>query len=163
MIPLGEIAIRLSVATVLAAVIGFERERHEASAGLRTHAMVGLGAALFMIVSAYGFTDILTNPSVHLDPSRVASQVVTGIGFLGAGAIIMRSDTGRRRGLTTAASVWSVAAVGLAVGGGLYFAALAATALSLVVLIAFKPIDRYLDKRWHTPVLPVPPPDGVER
>ena len=115
MIPLSEIAIRLLVATLLSAIVGMERERLECAAGLRTHAMVGLGAALFMVLSAFGFHDILGNPNVVLDPSRMAAQIVSGIGFLGAGLIIFQREV--VRGLTTAASVWVVAAVGAAAGG----------------------------------------------
>lgn len=116
MIPLSEIAIRLLVATLLSAIVGMERERLERAAGLRTHAMVGLGAALFMVLSAFGFHDILGNPNVVLDPSRMAAQIVSGIGFLGAGLIIFQREV--VRGLTTAASVWVVAAVGAAASAG---------------------------------------------
>jgi len=100
-----------------------------------------------MIASAFGFADILGTPDVTLDPSRIAAQVVTGIGFLGAGTIIARGSL--VRGLTTAASVWSVAAIGLAVGGGLYWAALVATALSLILLVALRPLERHLDRKWR--------------
>ena len=126
MISTEELILRLIVATVLGGLVGVERERLERAAGLRTHALVGVGAALFMIVSAFGFADILGTPGVGLDPSRIAAQVVSGIGFLGAGTIIFQREI--VRGLTTAASVWAVAAIGLAAGGGLWLAAILATA-----------------------------------
>jgi hypothetical protein len=114
-----EIVLRLFVAAILGAAVGLERERLEWVAGLRTHMLVCLGAALVMIVSAYGFNEVISAYRVVLDPSRVAAQVVSGIGFLGAGTILfLRQQV--IRGLTTAASLWAVAAVGLAVGGGLY-------------------------------------------
>jgi putative Mg2+ transporter-C (MgtC) family protein len=106
-----------------------------------------MSACLLMIVSAFGFADILGISAVVLDPSRIAAQVVTGIGFLGAGTIIAHGSL--VRGLTTAASVWSVAAIGLAVGGGLYWAALIATAISLILLVVMRPVERRLDRRWH--------------
>ena len=99
------------MAAALGSVIGFERERLSWAAGLRTHMLVCVGSALIMIVSAFGFFDVLQNEHVVLDPSRVAAQVVSGIGFLGAGSILLRGEI--VRGLTTAASLWSVAAIGL--------------------------------------------------
>ncbi|SAK61003.1 MgtC/SapB transporter [Caballeronia pedi] len=135
-----EIVSRLVMAAALGSVIGFERERLSWAAGLRTHMLVCVGSALIMIVSAYGFADALKNEHVVLDPSRVAAQVVSGIGFLGAGSILLRGEI--VRGLTTAASLWSVAAIGLAVGGGLYTASIAATAIILVILAGIKPLER---------------------
>jgi putative Mg2+ transporter-C (MgtC) family protein len=139
-----DIVIRLAVAALLSSLVGIERERLQWAAGLRTHMLVGVGAALFMIVSSFGFEDILTSgkTNVMLDPSRVAAQVVSGIGFLGAGTILLRRAS--IRGLTTAASLWAVAAVGLAVGGGLFVAAVAATVLILVILAGIKPLERHL-------------------
>src|SRR5919199_1927729 len=134
-----QIILRLLIATILGAVVGLERERLEWAAGLRTHALVCVGAALFMIVSAFGFAEALGSSDVVLDPSRVAAQVVSGIGFLGAGTIILRREI--VRGLTTAASIWAVAAIGLAVGGGMYLAALVATGLVLVILAVLRPIE----------------------
>jgi putative Mg2+ transporter-C (MgtC) family protein len=131
---------RLLAAAVLGSIIGFERERLLWSAGIRTHMVVCVGACLIMIVSAFGFADSLsTSRSVVLDPSRVAAQVVSGIGFLGAGAILARGEI--VRGLTTAASIWTVAAIGLAVGGGLYFAAGASTVVIIVILAGIKPLE----------------------
>ena len=139
MIAPEQIILRLLIATILGAVVGLERERLEWAAGLRTHALVCVGAALFMIVSSFGFADALGSPDVVLDPSRVAAQVVSGIGFIGAGTIILRREI--VRGLTTAASIWAVAAIGLAVGGGMYLAAIVATVLALVILAVVKPIE----------------------
>jgi len=132
-------------------VLGFERELHEREAGLRTHLMVAIGAALFTIVSAYGFDDVLgsSGPSVlvRLDPSRVAAQVVTGIGFLGAGAII-RQGIGVR-GLTTAASLWVAAAIGMAAGAGYWAGAVIATAIGLFVLWPLRRVTRTLVARFR--------------
>src|SRR5580704_8155911 len=130
---------RLLGAAVLGSLIGFERERLLWAAGIRTHMLVSVGACLLMIVSAYGFQAVIAQPHVILDPSRVAAQVVSGIGFLGAGAILLRGQV--VRGLTTAASIWAVAAVGLAAGGGLYFAATISTVIMLLILAGLKPIE----------------------
>ena len=146
-LPWVEIGIRLTGATLCAGVIGLERERAEMSAGLRTHALVGLGSALIMIASAFGFSDVLGTPNVVLDPSRMAAQVVSGIGFLGAGTILVQQQI--VRGLTTAASVWAVAAIGLSIGGGLYVPALIATALALIVLEVMRPLERRLARAWR--------------
>src|SRR6201995_246452 len=134
-----ELIARLVVAAALGSVIGFERERLSWAAGLRTHMLVCVGSALIMIVSAYGFAEVL-GEHVVLDPSRMAAQVVSGIGFLGAGSILLRGEI--VRGLTTAASLWSVAAIGLAVGGGLYTASIAATIIILIILAGIKPLER---------------------
>jgi putative Mg2+ transporter-C (MgtC) family protein len=138
MLPYAETLLRLFAAAILGSLIGFERERLLWAAGIRTHMLVSVGACLFMIVSAYGFATVI-GPNVILDPSRVAAQVVSGIGFLGAGAILARGEI--VRGLTTAASIWTVAAIGLAVGGGLYFAAGASTAIILAILAGVKPLE----------------------
>ena len=136
-INLGEIAVRLVVAAALSGLIGLEREWRERAAGLRTHMLVGVGSALFTLVSAYGFNDFLVGGSnvVRADPSRIAAQIVTGIGFLGAGAILRQGLT--IRGLTTAAGLWVVAAIGMAVGAGYYEGALIATG---VVLFGLGPL-----------------------
>src|SRR6266536_2754452 len=146
MLPDLEFGARLILATVLAGIIGLERERGERAAGLRTHALVGLGSCLLMIVSAFGFEDWHYSPGA-LDPSRIAAQVVSGIGFLGAGVIIFQRDGGVVRGLTTAASVWVVAAIGLAVGGGMYVTSAAATAIALVILAGLKPLEQRVVRR----------------
>jgi putative Mg2+ transporter-C (MgtC) family protein len=129
-----EALLRLSLAAVLGGAIGIEREIREREAGLRTHLLVSLGSALFTITSAYGFHAFLTSGQsvVRADPTRIAAQIVTGIGFLGAGAIIRQGLS--VRGLTTAATLWVVAAVGLASGAGYYSAAVITTALVLVAL-----------------------------
>jgi putative Mg2+ transporter-C (MgtC) family protein len=132
----------LVVAAVLGGLVGLERERLEWAAGMRTHALVSLGSALFMVVSIFGFSDILDERHVILDPSRVAAQVASGIGFIGAGTIILRKEV--VKGLTTAASIWAVAAVGLAVGGGMFLAAGAATLLALALLVLAKPLKARL-------------------
>jgi putative Mg2+ transporter-C (MgtC) family protein len=138
MISPEQIVLRLVVAAILGALVGLERERLEWAAGMRTHALVCLGSALFMVVSIFGFSDILNEQHVILDPSRVAAQVASGIGFIGAGTIILRREV--VKGLTTAASIWAVAAVGLAVGGGMFLAAGAATLLALALLVLAKPL-----------------------
>jgi putative Mg2+ transporter-C (MgtC) family protein len=140
-ISIGEAAMRLVVAAILGSIVGWDRESKERTAGLRTHMLVGLGSALVMIVSAFGFEDILGHSAVVLDPSRMAAQVVTGIGFLGTGAILRKNGV---RGLTTAAGLWSVAAVGLAVGGGMYTTAVLATVIILIILAVIK---RFEDKK----------------
>jgi putative Mg2+ transporter-C (MgtC) family protein len=134
-----ELFLRLGLAAVLGSLIGLNRQRLDKSAGLRTHMLVSVGSALVMIVSAYGFEDVLSPGRVVLDPSRVAAQVVSGIGFLGAGAILRKDQS--VHGLTTAASIWTVAAVGLAAGGGLYLASASATGLILVILAVIKPLE----------------------
>ncbi len=145
-----EILIRLGLALLLGAVIGFERERKsDWTAGLRTHMMVCLGACLIMMVSTYGFSDILKFRQVTLDPSRVAAQVVSGIGFIGAGTILFLKK-GTVHGLTTAAGLWTVAGIGLATGSGLFFAAFATTLLALLILWGLKPLEeRYFRKYRH--------------
>jgi len=127
-----EMLLRLLLAAALGAVIGYQRERAGKPAGLRTHVLICVGAALFTVASLYGF-------GAGADPARVAAGIVAGIGFLGAGAI-MRTGEGIVAGLTTAATIWVVAAIGLAVGAGLYLASAVATALTLVVLFLPHPI-----------------------
>jgi putative Mg2+ transporter-C (MgtC) family protein len=133
-LPLWEALLRLVLAALLAGAIGVERELREQEAGLRTHLLVAVGAAAFMIVGVYGWSDFQLSNSigVTVDPSRVASYVVSGIGFLGAGAIIRHGIN--VRGLTTAASLWVVAAIGVAVGAGMYGLAVATTALVILAL-----------------------------
>jgi len=142
----AEIVLRLVIAALLGAVIGLERERNEWAAGLRTHTIVCIGSALTMIVSIHGFSDVMHVEGVDLDPSRVAAQVISGIGFIGAGTILfLRQEI--IRGLTTAAAIWSVAAIGLAVGGGMYVASIASTLLILFVLAGVKWAERkFLDR-----------------
>jgi putative Mg2+ transporter-C (MgtC) family protein len=137
-------AAELGVALILSAAIGLEREIRQKNAGLRTHTLVGVGAALFMLISKYGFTDVLQPRLVVLDPSRVAAQVVTGVGFLGAGLIFVRRDS--VRGLTTAASIWVTAAIGSASGAGLPVLAALSTAIYFLVALAFPVAVRRLPR-----------------
>jgi putative Mg2+ transporter-C (MgtC) family protein len=134
MISFPEILLRLAVALILGAVIGFEREQKEHEAGLRTLALVSLGCALFTIVSAYGFLDILSIPHTTIDPTRLASYIVAGIGFLGAGTIFLSRQNEKVKGLTTAATIWVIAAVGIACGVGMFLAALVTTLMMLFIL-----------------------------
>src|SRR5213594_4248412 len=144
----AEVLGRVALAAALGAVLGLERELREREAGLRTHLLVSVGSALFTIVSAYGFREFLTSGAnvVRADPTRIAAQIVTGIGFLGAGAIIRQGLS--IRGLTTAATLWVVAAVGLAAGAGYYSGAVITTAIVLIALwplrvMAFKILSRF--------------------
>jgi putative Mg2+ transporter-C (MgtC) family protein len=135
---LGELAL----AFILSAIVGVERQIRQKSAGLKTHTLVGVSAALIMLVSKYGFMDILVNDRIVLDPSRVAAQVVSGIGFIGGGIIFMRRDV--VRGLTTAASIWFTAALGMACGAGLPLLALATTASHFFIMLVFPKLERRL-------------------
>jgi putative Mg2+ transporter-C (MgtC) family protein len=137
-----DLCLRVLVAALLSMVIGFERERSGQSAGLRTHMLVGLGAALFTVLSLFAFGDG--------DPGRVAAQIVTGIGFLGAGAIIQRRDAKHPHGLTTAAGIWAVAAVGMACGTGLYVLAGFTTLLIVVVLSLLARLSDRINPRTST-------------
>lgn len=134
MISFLEILFRLGVALALGAVVGFEREQKEHAAGLRTLALVSLGCALFTIISAYGFLQLLTIPHTTLDPTRIASYIVAGIGFLGGGTIFLSRQNEKVKGLTTAATIWVVAAVGIACGVGMILAALVTTLMTLFIL-----------------------------
>jgi len=127
-----EMVLRLLLAAALGAVIGYQRERAGKPAGLRTHILICIGAALFTVASLYGF-------GVVADPSRVAAGIVAGIGFIGAGAIMRRGE-GIVAGLTTAATIWAVAAIGLAAGAGLYLVSAVTTVLILIVLFLPHPI-----------------------
>jgi putative Mg2+ transporter-C (MgtC) family protein len=148
----------LALALVLSAGIGLEREIRQKSAGLRTYTLVGVGAALFMLISKYGFSDVLSD-HVVLDPSRVAAQIVTGIGFIGAGLIFVRSDA--VRGLTTAAATWLTAAVGAAAGAGLPVLAAVTTVAYLVVALLFPLVTERLPRSSSAiSVILVRYPDG---
>jgi putative Mg2+ transporter-C (MgtC) family protein len=131
----------LLIAFGLSMLIGLERQLQQKSAGLRTHTLVGTGAALFTLVSGFGFSTVL-GTDVNLDPSRIAAQVVSGVGFLGAGVIFMRRDV--VRGLTTAATIWMTAAIGMACGAGMPVLAGAATVLHLIAVGAFGHLARFL-------------------
>ncbi len=149
-----EVVVRLLATVVLCGLIGLERETRDQAAGFRTHILLGLGAALFTLVSAYGFPEFTRaalesgGRGVQFDPTRIAAQIVTGVGFLGAGAIIRRGlDV---RGLTTAASLWAAAAIGLASGAGFYFGAAATTAVVLIALYLLRGVRVYVVSRFRT-------------
>lgn len=146
MISVSEIILRLFLASLFGALIGLERERKHWAAGMRTHMLVCVGSCLMMMVSAFGFSDILGNPDITLDPSRIAAQVVTGIGFIGAGAILF-SKNETIRGLTTAAGIWTVAGIGLATGGGMVLAAAITTGFAIIILWGLQPLEKkYFEK-----------------
>lgn len=126
-----EYMLRMLLAAVCGGVIGYERSRRRKEAGLRTHIIVAVGAALLMIVSKYGFVDILEIPGMRVDASRVAANVITGISFLGAGVIFVREAS--IKGLTTAAGLWAMAGVGLAIGAGMYEVGIFSTALLILI------------------------------
>jgi putative Mg2+ transporter-C (MgtC) family protein len=138
------IILRLSLALVLGAIIGLERESREHEAGMRTNALIALGCSLFTIISVDGFTDLLGQPHIQLDPTRIASYVIAGIGFLGGGAIFVMQDKGRIKGITTAAAIWVVAAIGMACGAGLLWVGALVTVLALVVLVLLRYVERFL-------------------
>jgi putative Mg2+ transporter-C (MgtC) family protein len=135
--------VELFVAFGLTALIGLERELKGKSAGLRTQTIVGTAAALILLVSKYGFSDVLVPGTIEVDPSRVAAQIVSGIGFLGAGIIIFRR--GSVHGLTTAAAVWQSAAIGMAAGAGLVLLACTVTAMYFLIVVGFIPLARLLN------------------
>lgn len=143
-----EISLRLILAAIFGAVIGLERERKDWSAGMRTHMMVCMGSALIMMVSSFGFSDTIGDEHVELDPSRVAAQIVSGIGFIGAGAILFLKPT-TVLGLTTASGLWTVAGIGMATGGGMYFAASATTVLALLILWGLQPLQKKFSPKFQ--------------
>ena len=146
----ADIAVRLAVAAVLGGAIGAERELRDREAGFRTHLLVSVGAALFTLVSAYAWTEWTFSQRAGLvfDPTRIAAQIVTGIGFLGAGAIIRQGLA--IRGLTTAATLWVVAAIGMASATGYYWAAIATTLLVLVTLWPLRLVAHRVFARLRT-------------
>ncbi len=131
----GYLIVRMVLAGVCGVVIGYERSRRQKDAGIRTHMIVALGAALAMIVSKYGFFDLLQFEGLRADASRIASNVITGVGFLGAGVIFVKDVS--IKGLTTAAGIWTTASVGLAIGAGMYTVALGATVLMVMFQLVF--------------------------
>src|ERR1700741_167435 len=137
--------VELFAAFGLTALIGMEREIQGKSAGVRTQTIVGTAAALILLVSKYGFNDVLQDGLVVVDPSRVAAQIVSGIGFLGAGIIIFRR--GSVHGLTTAAAVWESAAIGMAAGSGLFLLACVVTVMHFLIVLGFMPLARRLAAR----------------
>ena len=142
-----ELILRIMLAALLGGMIGLEREYRSKEAGFRTHFLVALGSALFMIVSAYGFSEVAMTEAHRWDVSRIAAQVVSGIGFIGAGIIIFRKSENVVSGLTTASGLWVVSAIGLACGGGMYLLAVASTVL---VLAGFEAFNFFLARvDWH--------------
>lgn len=127
--------LRIVVAAVCGGIIGYERAIQRKSAGVRTNIVVAIASALFMIVSKYGFSDLLNMHDIALDPSRIAAQIVTGISFIGAGTILVRKE--QISGLTTAAGVWATAAIGMAIGAGMYFIGVLSTALLFIIQMVF--------------------------
>ena len=135
-----QLVLRLLLSVLLGGLVGIERERKNHAAGLRTHILVCLGSCLIMVLSMYGFSAFAGEPNVRLDPARLAAQVITGVGFLGAGTILF---TGKSiTGLTTAASVWVVMAIGLAVGAGFYMPAVTAVVLVLLTLWGLNIVEK---------------------
>ncbi|MCM3237505.1 MgtC/SapB family protein [Heyndrickxia oleronia] len=132
-----ELIARLVIAGILGALVGFEREKRYKEAGLRTHFLVAVGSALAMIVSKYAFFDVVNSGTIELDPSRIAAGVISGVGFLGAGTILIQRQS--VHGLTTAAGLWSTAGIGLAIGAGMYIVSIFGT---LLVLIALEILSR---------------------
>ncbi|WP_337013255.1 MgtC/SapB family protein [Pantoea sp. AS142] len=145
---LMDMLIRIALAGILGGLIGMERQMRAKEAGLRTHILVGIGSAMFMLVSKYGFADMLNSEHVALDPSRVAAQVVSGMGFLGAGTIMIQKQV--VKGLTTAAGLWVTAAIGLVIGSGMYEIGIYGTVLALVVLEVFRRLSHFLIGKHHT-------------
>lgn len=154
MLSWSEIALRLTLAAIFGGMIGIERERKDWAAGLRTHMMVSMGSAFIMLVSSFGFSDIVGQSYAELDPSRVAAQIVSGIGFIGAGAILFRKPS-TVLGLTTASGIWTVSGIGMATGGGMYFAAGAATVLSLIILWGLQPLQKKFSPKFQNKVLTI--------
>ena len=153
--------LRLFVAGILGAVVGLDREYRAKEAGYRTHFLVSLGSALIMVVSQYGFQDVILENSVSLDPSRVAAQVVSGIGFIGAGTIIIQKQF--VRGLTTAAGIWATAGIGLAVGSGMYGLGIAATLLTLAGLELLSVIFKSIGMRSSLVVFSTSDKEAINR
>ena len=141
----SQISLRLFLAAILGGLIGYEREQSNHFAGFRTHILVSIGSTLIMLISIYGFSDFLNYENVNFDPSRIAAQVVTGIGFLGAGTILRHGLN--VTGLTTAASLWVVAAIGLAIGAGFYFGAVLSTLFVLISLAFLAKLDPIITKK----------------
>ena len=156
-----EFVLRLFVAAILGGVIGLEREYRAKEAGFRTHFLVALGSGLFMILSQFGFDDVLGHyEQVSLDPSRIASQVVTGIGFIGAGTIIFQKHV--VRGLTTAAGLWVTSAIGMTAGAGMYVLSIATTVLVLLCLEALYFILQHFGTRNITVTFSTPKEENIQ-
>src|SRR5476651_603789 len=157
-----ELLLRIALAGLLGALIGVERQLRAKEAGLRTHILVCIGSAMFMLVSKYGFTDLLAQGhNIALDPSRISAQVVSGIGFLGAGTIMLNKQF--VRGLTTAAGLWVTAAIGLIIGSGMYAIGIYGTLMTLLVLEGVRQLSRRLMGQRYMIMLSLDPAgiDGV--
>ncbi len=150
----SEVSLRLVLAAIFGAAIGMERERKEWAAGMRTHMMVCVGSALMMLVSSFGFSDTYGVKDVMLDPSRVAAQIISGIGFIGAGTILFLKPN-KVLGLTTASGLWTVAGIGMATGGGMYFAAVATTILSIIILWGMQPLQKKFSPKFQNKTLTI--------
>lgn len=140
-----QISIRIAMAVLIGGMIGLERERGKHHAGLRTHILVCLGSTLITLISIYGFSQFAYEPNVRMDPARLSAQIISGIGFLGAGTILRTGNT--VSGLTTAASLWVVAALGIAIGAGFYYGALLSFVLVLICLFLLQ----LFEKRFMRP------------
>lgn len=154
-----EYIFRLFLAALLGGIVGFERETEKKPAGLRTHILVCVGSCLVMLVSIYIYYSVPLSPNQRADPSRIAAQVVTGIGFLGAGTIIRAGAT--VKGLTTAASIWIVSGIGLAVGCGFYGGALSTAGIVILVLIFLERIEKVMKKKIKFKVLEIYSEDKI--
>ena len=158
-----EYLMRMVLAGICGGLVGFERSKSHKEAGLRTHTIVAVGSALLMIVSKYGFMDVLTIPGMRVDAARIASNIITGISFLGAGVIFVRDVS--IKGLTTAAGLWSVAGVGMAIGAGMYVVGIFATLLvSLVQWLSYRGYLKKIDGPVHNMIVITyqDMPQGVE-
>lgn len=152
------ITARLLLAVLLGGLVGLEREQNNHAAGLRTHILVCLGAALIMLLSMYGFNAFVYEPQVRIDPARLAANVITGIGFLGAGTIVFNGSS--ISGLTTAASLWVVAAIGLSIGAGFYYPSIIGTLMVLMSLYILNIVEkRWIRSRKRTHVIRIEMPD----
>ncbi|SDN71611.1 putative Mg2+ transporter-C (MgtC) family protein [Paenibacillus sp. yr247] len=145
----GELLLRLVLAVFMGGAVGIEREWHNHAAGFRTHILVCLGSTTIMLLSIYGFSQFANEPNVRLDPARLAAQVISGIGFIGAGAILRNGSV--ISGLTTAASIWVVAGIGLCVGAGFLYAAFFSTTLLLISLLVLNKWEKHVmrNRRNH--------------
>ncbi|MDD9268047.1 MgtC/SapB family protein [Paenibacillus sp. GCM10023248] len=145
----SELLLRLVLAVFMGGAVGIEREWHNHAAGFRTHILVCLGSTTIMLLSMYGFSEFANEPNVRMDPARLAAQVISGIGFIGAGAILRNGSV--ISGLTTAASIWVVAGIGLCIGAGFTYAAVFATMLSLISLFALNKWEKHVmrNRRYH--------------
>jgi putative Mg2+ transporter-C (MgtC) family protein len=144
-----EYILSIFIAAILGGAIGLEREYRSKEAGFRTHFLVGLGSGLFMILSVHGFDEYLGMPGIQRDPSRLAAQVVSGIGFIGAGCIIFQKNANAVKGLTTAAGLWVTSAIGMTAGRGMYAVAAASTLMVLVCLEGMNFIHHKIFKHQH--------------